>query len=318
MVFRRVFSAAQIAGAAALAWPAAAFEAGYIGAAQKPGIVLGQSAATPPPGLYMFNNILNNSGSLVGPGAPSRPAGGRTSVEIPGGALGLMWVPGWTLFGATYDATMFQPAMRIGLGAPIHTNPGGLHNTFIAPVGLSWKLGDSGFYLKAGLGIWLPTGTRGGANGLANIGAPWWTFQPNLVLSYVKDGWNFTANISQEINTANSITDYTSGNVLHAEFTATKTIGKWALGPVAYYVGQISKDRSSPFYGGAINLNRYDIWAAGAMVAYNFGPATLSVWATKELSARTSGGTPRYGVDSATVAKGTTVFATLSYRLWGP
>ena len=43
---------------------------------------------------------------------------------------------------------------------------------------------------------------------------------------------------------------------------------------MAYYVGQISSDRSSAFYGGAINVNRYDIWAAGGMIGYNFGPVT--------------------------------------------
>jgi hypothetical protein len=26
-------------------------------------------------------------------------------------------------------------------------------------------------------------------------------------------------------------------DILHAEFTATKTIGKWTIGPVAYYAG---------------------------------------------------------------------------------
>ena len=36
--------------------------------------------------------------------------------------------------------------------------------------------------------------------------------------------------------------DYTTGDIFHADFTATKTFGKWTLGPVAYYVGQVSND----------------------------------------------------------------------------
>lgn len=317
MVSARNVASALTLGLIAVSRPAAAFEAGYIGSAQKPGLMLGLSAATPPPGLYMFNQVLNYSGALTGPGAPS-VRGERTPIDVAGAAIGLVWVPGWTVLGATYDAMIVQPMMRIEAGAPFNTRPVGMHNTFVAPIGLSWRLGESGFHVKAGFGVWIPTGTTGGQNGLGNIGAPWWTFQPSLAVSYLKDGWNLTANVFHEINTASTVTGYTSGNVLHAEFTATKTLGNWTFGPVAYYAGQVTNDRSSAFYGGAINLNRYDIWAVGAMVGYNFGPASLNLWVTKELSVRTSGGTPRAGIDSATVSGGVTVFASLSYRLWAP
>ena len=46
-----------------------------------------------------------------------------------------------------------------------------------------------------------------------------------------------------EFNTANTVTHYTSGDIFHADFTATKTIGKWTIGPVAYYVGQVTDDK---------------------------------------------------------------------------
>jgi hypothetical protein len=62
-----------------------------------------------------------------------------------------------------------------------------------------------------------------------------------------------------EIYTKSTVTQYRSGDILHAEFTATKTIGMWTAGPVADYVGQVSDDRSSAFDGGAINVNRYNI-----------------------------------------------------------
>jgi hypothetical protein len=139
-----------------------------------------------------------------------------------------------------------------------------------------------------------------------------------LVVSYLKDGWNLTANIFQEMNTKSTVTGYKSGDVLHVEFTATKTVGKWTVGPVAYYAGQVTDDTSSAFYGGAINTNRYNIWAAGGLVGYNFGPAALNVWALSEISAHASGGTPMGGLDGATITKGFSVFASLSYRLWAP
>lgn len=85
------------------------------------------------------------------------------------------------------------------VGNPVNISPFGMHNTFIVPVELSWRLGDSGFLVKTGLGIYAPDGTISGANGLGNVGNPWWTFQPNLVVSYPKDGWNLTANFFQEM-----------------------------------------------------------------------------------------------------------------------
>jgi hypothetical protein len=132
---------------------------------------------------------------------------------------------------------------------------------------------------------------------------PWRTFQPNLVVSYLKDGWNLTANIYDEINTRNTITKYQTG--LHAGFTAAKTIGKWTVGGIGYYVGQITDDTSSAFYRGAINVNHYSLWAAGGLVGYNFGPAALNVWATKEFSASASGGSfGPPGFDTAAITKG--------------
>lgn len=86
---------------------------------------------------------------------------------------------------------------------------------------------------------------------------------------------------------------------------------------MAYYVGQVSDDTSSAFYRGAINVNRYNIWAAGAELGYNFGPAQLTVWALDEVSANASGGSPQLP-PGPLITKGFSAFAQLSYRLWAP
>ncbi len=294
-----------------------AYEFGSPGWATKPGITIGPGASTPPPGVYMFDQVFTYQSQIVGPGAPN-VNGNSTKVHAAVEASGIVWVPGWMFLGATYDAVIVQPFIMADVGSPVNVQQAGLHNTFIVPVELSWKLGESGFYAKAGLGLYAPDGTITGPNGLGSVGNPWWTFQPQLALSYIKDGWNLTANLYEELNTKNTITGYQSGDVFHADFTATKTIDKWTIGPVAYYSGQVSNDKSSAFYGGAINVNRYDIWAVGALVAYNFGPATLTVWALDEVSSHASGGTPVAGIDSASITKGFTAFASLSYRLWAP
>jgi hypothetical protein len=225
------------------------------------------------------------------------------------------------------------------LGQPFNIQESGVHNTYIVPGELSWKLADTGFFIKTGLGIYVPDGTQhnfipgvtgsalpgpGGA-GYPFIGDPYFTFQPEVIVSYLKDGWNLSAALYMEINTKNTATHYTTGNILHTDFTATKTIGKWTFGPVAYYFGQVTDD-SCPAVtcgyvtGTLLNAQRFNIWAVGGLVGYNFGPAALSVWATQEVSAKISNpaAIAALGQDFSLRPQGFTVFATLSYRLWGP
>jgi len=309
---------AAVATIAAIASaPAYAYEPGGAPAQAKAGVLFGASAGVPPPGIYMFNQVFTYQSNLVGPFI--KVIGKNVGVQTASDVQGFLFVPGWTFLGATYDAVIALPFGLVNVGSPIPSQFSGVHNTFFAPVELSWKLGDSGFQIKTGLGIFAPDGTITGVGGLGNFGSPFWTFQPEVIVSYLKDGWNLSAAFYEEFNTANSITGYRTGDILHADFTATKRIGKWTIGPVAYYVGQVSNDTSSTFYHNALGTQRYDAWAVGALVGYDFGPAALSVWATQEVAAHASGATVIGGVvDPSTTSKGFTVFATLSYRVWAP
>ncbi len=189
--------------AASTAWTTAqAYEIGFPGYAQKPGITLGGgSAGDPPPGLYMFNQVFTYQAQIVGPGAPNF-GGAATQVHAAVEASGLLWVPGWTFLGATYDAVIVQPWVMADIGQPLNLQQAGMHNTYIVPAELSWKLGDSGFFIKTGLGIYVPDGSISGRTGLDSVGNPWWTFQPEFVVSYLKNGWNLTANLFEEFNTS--------------------------------------------------------------------------------------------------------------------
>ncbi|MEI9924096.1 MAG: transporter [Bradyrhizobium sp.] len=311
--------AAAVVIAAAASTTASAFEAGSPGFAQYPGLTMGASAGAPPPGIYGFTQIFTGQQNLVGPGKPLLNPTGNIGVQSATAAQGFLWVPGWTFLGATYDAVVVQPFIMNSLGSPLNQQASGAHNTFIVPVELSWRLGDSGFFAKAGLGMYVPDGTINGINGLGSLGNPWWTFSPELFLSYIKNGWNVTANLFYEINTKNTITDYTSGDVFHAEFSGTKRIGQWTIGPAAYYMGQVTNDTSSGFYNGLINANRYNVWAVGGLVGYDFGPVSVNVWAFDQIAANVSGG--QFAgpfADSAAIPKGLSVYLSLNYRLWAP
>jgi hypothetical protein len=169
------------------------------------------------------------------------------------------------------------------------------------------------------------------------VGKPFFTFQPELALSYLANGWNLTAFLYDEINTENTRDRYTNGNIFHVDFTATKTFGKWTLGPVGYYVAQITDDKcpvgictaTHGGLGGTVtptgvivgNAQRFQVFALGGLVEYNFGAASFSVWATQEIMAKASNASAQAlfaGEDFSLITRGATVFATLSYRLWAP
>jgi hypothetical protein len=314
------------AGAVALSCsPGYAYE-GLIAVQTKPGAFIGASAGVPPPGIYMFNQEFTYQSNLAGPGVATALGGNNhVGVQAAVDVQGFLFVPGWTFLGATYDAVLVQPFVMANFGNPIDVQQSGVHDTYFVPGELSWKLGDSGFAIKTGVGIYAPDGTVTGTFGSGSVGQAFWTFQPEVIVSYLKDGWNLSAAIYEEFNTRSTVTQYQSGDILHADFTATKTIGKWTFGPVAYYYGQVSDDSCSATckYGpGATltNAQRFDVWAVGGLVGYNFGPAALSVWATQEVSAKASNAAAlaATGRDFSLTTQGMTVFATLSYRIWAP
>src|ERR1700761_8680138 len=206
------------AGLAALAFsPANAFEGG-IQWQQKPGILIGASAGVPPPGIYMFNQVFTYQSNVAGP--VTSVLGNHNGVQNATDIQGFVFVPGWTFLGATYDAVLAQPFGMVSVGQPQSLVPGqvdmfaGVHNTYIAPVELSWKLGTTGFLVKAGLGLFAPTGTIQGPagtnipgvqglslNGFGNFGNDYWTFVPEAIFSYLGGGYNLTAAVYAELNT---------------------------------------------------------------------------------------------------------------------
>jgi hypothetical protein len=328
-MLRRLGCVAGLLTAVALTQPAQAYE--HFPAMSAPGVgTLGSSADSPPMGIYMVDQSFAIAGPATGP-TPLLTAGGQKSeLCFCVHADAFVFSPGWNFLGARYTAVVAFPMVFLAGEAP--GAQFGFQNTFIVPVQLSWKLGDSGFYVKTELGIYVPDGDINGPAGISGIGSPWWTFQPALTLSYLKNGWNLTAYLYAEFYTQNPDSGYTTGDVFHADLTATYTIGKWTFGPVASYVAQVSGDSCN---GNALcvaeisgpHVDNYGVWQVGGLLGYNFGPVTITAWDTYVVSARNNlvggpNGTTAIayapGVNGAFVQPGNTAFIQASFALWTP
>jgi len=290
----------------------------------KAGAFIGASAGAPPPGIYMFNQAFTYQAVNRGPNTGIGAVKLNDNVDVQGFVL----VPGWTFLGATYDAVVVIPWEAVSVTAPgggFGSAIGrGMDDPYIVPVELSWKFGDSGFAVKTGLGIYVPMGNLSGVHGCCladNVGRAWWTFQPELILSYLKDGWNISAFLYYEFSTENMKDGFQNGDIFHVDWNILKTIGKWTIGPVGYYVAQVTHDKPG-FDNIAAGFGDQGLWsrvAIGGLVGYDFGAVSVSVWGADEIWQHASGGTPNIlGQDTASSWKGWTIFMNLSYRLWAP
>jgi hypothetical protein len=313
------FAALTIGGAAssALASETGTFENRLNGATI--GLPLG---ALPPPGLYTgletaYLGLLSSSSNS------GRASGNQGTSQLPAiaQAVPLLWVPGWNFLGASYAASVVQafyvftacapaPATCSG-GAPIVG--GGLvyTNTFFQPIDLSWNLG-SGWFLSGGFGFMAPDGTR-------QIGTPnpdYWTFEPEVAVSYLGNNWVASANFFYDINTVSkgitggSFTNgITSGNLFYADFTAVYKFGKWSIGPVGYIEQQTTADTGPCTPAPGLNFcGRHNTAALGGLIGYDFGPVDLQVWVTDNLE----------GTNTPDDAGAIHVWTRLGFKIWGP
>jgi hypothetical protein len=324
---------------------------------QPGGGTLGSSADNIPVGIFMVNQFFVDVNRIdVGPGASFKAIGGNApNQQVFVNADVFIFNPGWSFLGSTTQFIIAVPFVAVASGGNLNgAGFGGTTgdnktlngiNDILFKADAAWKWGD--FHMKIALGGWVPSGTQQGQDGLNNVGLPFFTIQPEWVLSWEPTfwgaNWNFTAYTYWEISTENRVTNYQNAPIFHADFTATGTWGKWTIGPVATYFTQVGHDSSSPFYAVGIGAkpaecvgpigfecldgaqNFYQV-SVGGLLQYNFGPVTLQFWATDIVASHASGqsvvnntfGFPGVIHDPAATNSGYTVWFQASYALWTP
>jgi hypothetical protein len=295
--------------------------------------------AAPPPGVYTGLETVNlgavngggNGGRTVGnwciPTGGSAPGHGCANLPAIAAAVPLLWVPalGWNWWGATYSASVVQAFYNFEtcgaagsngncVGAAPVTSGGFVYtNTFIQPIKLSWKLGNSGWFIAAAFAFTPPDGTH-----LAGTPNPdYWTFEPSLAFSYLGNSWILSANFFYDINTksegvcCSQDSTITTGNYLYGDLTALYKIGKWTLGPVGYFQTQTTSDTGAGCAvvqgaTGVTTCGRVEKAAAGGLVGYDWGPVSLQVWFTDSFVGR----------DSPVGPGSFDVWTRIGFRLW--
>ncbi|MFT3732133.1 MAG: transporter [Hyphomicrobium sp.] len=249
------------------------------------GVTIGVPAgAAPPPGLYSSTTLFYLQGDLKNGSGQKTPLK-LNEIEV---SETLLLSTSLEMFGGQLYGYIVQPYKGVTkeIGGTKDWQSGAF-NTIVSPVNLSWNLGG-GYFFSAGAAFYLPNGTYSPTGTKAANG--YFTFEPTAAITYLKDGYHFTANAVLDINSENSDTNYKSGNDFGIDFTATKAFGNWSLGAGGYVVQQFENDKVNGQVVPASSFNgRGNKWSEigiGPYASYNFGDFQVSAWATFDVLAK--------------------------------
>ncbi|MTJ81044.1 MAG: transporter [Telmatospirillum sp.] len=243
------------------------------------------AGALPPPGVYFVNNSYFLPDGYVGD-SKSTSTKLQAYVNVPI----LLWTTGVRILGADFGVAIAQPFdyTNLNVGHVEVGNHWGTYNTVLMPAILSWKL-PYDLHVKTQFAVYVDNGSSSAStknSPSAGVGAAManWTFEPGLGISWLHDGWNVSAQMLYETNTADNNSSkafnggkYQSGDQLAFDYTITKTIGKWVVGVGAYENNQLQRDNlcvSATNCGGQPGTATLS-FAVGPIVGYNFGPIEL-------------------------------------------
>ncbi len=230
------------------------------------------AGSLPPEGVYFINNTYYSDTVWYNDNGNRTKTKIGVFVECPF----LLWSTGLNVLGANYGIGLGEPVDWTSLKGGLSN--WGLGNTIIQPLILSWKLSD--FRVKTILGAYIPdAGTYPGETslrkGIVQSGNNYWTIEPGVGLSWLHDGWNLSADMRVDCNFENPLTHYISGDVFWADYTATKTMGKWTFGVGGSQENQFVKDVQNPGGNNHLRLGVVDkaatTYNVGPVVGYDFG-----------------------------------------------
>jgi len=194
----------------------------------------------------------------------------------------------WKLFGGRVEGYIAVPELYEGVKGSAST--AGLYNPALL-VGEAWDLGN-GWGFSDFVGGYAPM------NSPITRGQNEWVFNNRAALSYTANGYDLTAHITYGVTGSSEGADQgetPSPDYINYDITATKTFGKWELGPIAFGTNDVSRGSGS------------HLFELGGLVGYAFGPLSLQVYGSHSVSA-----SPDYGDGDSRV------FLRIVVPLWNP
>ncbi|MFD1554823.1 transporter [Paraburkholderia silviterrae] len=243
----------------------------------------------PPPGQFGFYNYMQdyNSNSFMGDGGNKIIPGFHSNVAVDAPRFLYTWPI--TLGSFHITSGIIPTLLNVDVSAAgRHGHAIGLGDITLEPFHLSYWSPSHNLFVYFGTDIWIPTGTYN-KNSLANTGLNYYSFSPNLNLTYYPNSkWEISTSISPEFNTKNHETNYHSGS----DITIDASIGYRPIGSVqklkvavqGYYYRQLSGDSANGqevddgFKGRAIGL--------GPQLSYDIGHGGVALKFQKEFNVR--------------------------------
>jgi hypothetical protein len=302
---------------AAIALGGMAFATGVAnaGSIEPPGWTAGVALGGPlPEGVYFINNAsvagwrgIDDTKSTLGIDIPL--IAWSTPWALPGGGH-IEFLGGWPAISG--GIPQLPPAGDPSWAGRDYTqfyNPVGF-------VGAAWDLGG-GFGFSAFIGGWAPID-----NQLRQFGYDSWVLSERVNLAYSANGWKLAANLSfgQPGNTQTTPTILGTGQILpdyiNYDLTATKTIGKWEAGLVAFGSADLSKAPWNGLAGHVVNgspFGEQSQFAVGGLVGYAFTGLTVQLYATTDVASSNY-----YNLSDGSKSYETRVWTRAIVPLWNP
>lgn len=249
----------------------------------QPGATTGNHAGALPPEGFYFSYDANYEWGKIHSSNVSIKASNVSMVAS------LLWSTPYKFFGANYAVGIAQPykIAHTNITTPISSDKYSNHgfmSTTIMPLLLSWDLGGD-FHLGIGTAFVFRNGKHdtvchaGECNNTPkNLANRYYTVQPNIALTYLKDDWAFTLNNTIDFNARNKKTNYRSGNTYYLDLTATKRIGKWNVGVIGNWTKQFTDDKKNGAIVQGLDSagSRIEHVMFGPIAGYDFGSFSIN------------------------------------------
>ena len=224
------------------------------GSVTQPGETIGLATGSPlPEGWYALDTTDY--------GQRTPPSNESIGVTIPV----IAWSTPYHLLGARVQALVAAPLVEASTPG---SHVSGWYNPWVAGQ-LAWDLGN-GFGASYLLGVY------------AGVDSPVADHSTSLnqrfALSYVANSYTLSANVIY----GSQFGSKTAPDYVNLDLTATKSFGKWSVGPVGYYSSDVSKP--TPGY------QEQSQFALGGLVGYNFGPVVMQTYLTRGVAQSNYGG----------------------------